>query len=113
MTVSQQLTRLIEIELSLEELGGDSRAAVSFSISIEEIFGVSLAADSILNPTGCLANWAKEIEVLQDDTGSRPTFDWIHAARACAPVADQQRIVLLAGANGGNEEACLLNACPL
>lgn len=135
LTVLQKLTKLIGIELSIDggdfskprtwsELGGDSMGAVSFSLAIESVFGVTLPADSLMSPTGSLIKWAKEIEVLLDDSDTRPTFDRVHgkgateihvkdlqlekfldedvlaAAGTAGPVADQQRTILLTGANG-------------
>lgn len=135
LTISEKIGKLVEIELSVEdvdvskartfkELGGDSLAAVSFSLAVEEIFGISLPADSIMSPTGSVANWAKEIEALLDDAGTRPTFDRVHGkgatalhakdlqlekfidkdvlslARSAGPMADTERTVLLTGANG-------------
>ena len=131
----QKLTRLLEISLgneSLEhsagktfsELGGDSLAAVSLSLAIEDIFGVSLGADSLLSPTGCIDKWAGEIESLLDPSTSRPGMAAIHGENASelrsgdlslerfygaealaglrnsAPASAEERCVLVTGANG-------------
>jgi fatty acid CoA ligase FadD9 len=89
----EKLTKLIAIELSLEqldstspstfsELGGDSLGAVSFSLAIEDVFDVSIAGDSILSPTGCLRKWAGEIENQLSDDDKRADFTEIHKKNA-------------------------------
>jgi fatty acid CoA ligase FadD9 len=93
LSILEKLTKLIAIELSLEqldstspstfaELGGDSLGAVSFSLAIEDVFDVSIAGDSILSPTGCLRKWAGEIENQLSDDDKRADFTEIHKKNA-------------------------------
>ena len=135
LTTLEKLSKLIAIELSLEhidsslpqtfaELGGDSLSAVSFSLAIEDVFGVSIAGDSILSPTGSIAKWAQEIDGLRNNQDNRASFNSIHGANAtevhardlkledfldqqwsaqidsCEPASTENRTVLLTGANG-------------
>ena len=135
ISVSEKLTKLVEINLNLEsidasvprtfmELGGDSLGAVGFSAAIEDVFGVSLQADSIISPTGSIQKWAKEIESLLAGDSQRPGFADIHGenaatiraadfepvrflgqdfmdqARAAPLVSGEEKVVVLTGANG-------------
>ncbi len=136
LTTLEKLGKLLEsnlrrqnIDLSqpktFSELGGDSLGAVLFSMSIEDIFGVTIPADSILSPTGSPQQWAEQIEktLLQGDD-ARPTFSSIHGkdatliqqadldlekfldedtvanAPGAAKPVEETRTVLLTGANG-------------
>ncbi len=68
-----------EKELTFNELGGDSLGAALFSMSIEENFGVSIAADVLLSPTGSLKEWAVLIDNINNESVlSQPTFSSIH-----------------------------------
>ncbi len=68
---------------TFHQLGGDSLGASLFSMSIEEVFGVPLAADIILSPTGNIQQWAKYIEEANDDSvPNRATFAAIHGKGA-------------------------------
>ncbi len=133
--VTEKLVKLTEITLgrkaidasnhgTFNELGGDSLGAVTFSLSIEDVFGVSVGADSILSPTGNLKKWAREIESMLDERLVRATFSSIHgdgaaslhaddlqlskflgestikAAQGAAPVSAKEHTVLVTGANG-------------
>ena len=135
LSLTAKLVRLLEITLGREgleasergnfkDLGGDSLGAVSFSLAIEDIFGVTLAVDSLLSPTGSIEKWSDEIGRLLDDDGSRPRFDRIHGsnpdrlnaedlrlgsflgeitlaeAALAGPVVSAERVVLITGANG-------------
>ena len=65
------------------QLGGDSLGASLYSMSIEEVFGVPLAADIILSPTGSIQQWAKYIEEANDDSvPNRASFAAIHGKGA-------------------------------
>jgi len=90
LSVIEKLSKLLEVNLGIKgidtskqktfaELGGDSLGAVLFSKSIEEIFEVTIPANTILSPTGNIKAWVKIIEAneLQQDT-KRPTFTSIH-----------------------------------
>ncbi len=63
---------------TFQELGGDSIAAVIFSMAIERVFGVTLTGDVILSPQGNLQRWLRAIEVWQEQAGTRPNFSTIH-----------------------------------
>lgn len=135
LSVFDKLMKLAAIELGLDEvdgskpytfaeLGGDSLGAVSFSVAIEDVFGVNIPGDSILSPTGNLRKWATEIEDQLNDSSDKPGFHKVHgkgatevrasdlgldkfldeetlkAARKNQPLDDQDSVVLLTGANG-------------
>ncbi|MFT5571595.1 MAG: fatty acid CoA ligase FadD9 [Cryomorphaceae bacterium] len=89
----QKLTRLAEISLKIEgidsrqarsfaQLGGDSLAAVGFSLAIEDVFKVSLPADGILDPTASLSSWAASIDQALNATSQRPSFVSVHGPHA-------------------------------
>ena len=93
LSTLEKLVKLLESHLGREgidgdspktynELGGDSLGAVLFSMSIEEIFGVALPADSILSPTGSPKKWADDIEAMLSAEGSRATFASVHGKGA-------------------------------
>ncbi|MEP4484266.1 MAG: thioester reductase domain-containing protein [Halioglobus sp.] len=135
LSTLEKLSALIAIELKLNdtdishsstfsELGGDSLSAVAFSLSIEEVFEVSLSGDSVLSPTGCLEKWALEIDQLSSDENPRPSYATIHGGDSttvhasdlnlqhflgdslegmtstCEKITDSNQVVLLTGANG-------------
>ncbi|MET0377611.1 MAG: carboxylic acid reductase [Spongiibacteraceae bacterium] len=60
------------------ELGGDSLGAAILSLSIDEIFGVSLPASAILSPTGSPQRWAQAIESALQNQGDVPIFARVH-----------------------------------
>jgi len=135
LTVSEKLKMLLEIQFDIDnidisrprtfsELGGDSLDSVSFSLSIEDVFGVTVPADAILSPAANVQTWASTIEKALSGDSDRPTFSSIHgrgakrifardlslerfigadataaAATARPPVAEV-KTVLLTGANG-------------
>lgn len=89
LSTLQKLTRLLEINLKISgldpddrqtfaALGGDSMSSVLFSLEIEEIFGVTLAPDALLSPTGNLQKWAALIDEALSGDGLRPTFESVH-----------------------------------
>ncbi len=93
LSTLEKLVVLLESQLGIEgietvqpytfnELGGDSLGAALFSMSIEEIFGVSLAADVILSPTGSLQQWANLINQAQNHEQQPTTFSTIHGKGA-------------------------------
>jgi len=63
---------------TFNELGGDSIGASLFSMSIENIFEVSLPANVILSPTGNIDEWATFIEEAQNPALQQVTFANIH-----------------------------------
>jgi len=89
LTTKEKLIKLLESNLgykdfeqteprTFNELGGDSLGASLFSMSIENIFGLSLPANVILSPTGSIAEWAAFIEDAQNPEGKQATFANIH-----------------------------------
>ena len=90
LSTLEKLIILLESQLKVEgiqaepprnfnELGGDSLGASLYSMAIEEIFEVTLAADIILSPTGNLKLWAKYIDEAKGDNSSQQaTFNLIH-----------------------------------
>lgn len=106
------------------ELGGDSLAALSCSILLEDIFGVEVPAGVIDNPAGSLQQLARYIERARHASSVTPTFTSVHgagatviragdlklekfidqrtleAAKTLPEPSDDVRTVLLTGANG-------------
>ncbi len=68
--------------LTFKQLGGDSLGASLFSLSIEEVFEVALAADVILSPTGSLQEWASLIDKVQNQEQPQVTCSSIHGKGA-------------------------------
>lgn len=105
------------------DLGGDSLSALSFSMLLEEIFGLEVPVGVIINPAGDLGLVADYIEVARSGT-KRPSFSTVHdagstivhardlklskfidpqllsAAPSLPPPADAIRTVLMTGATG-------------
>ncbi|WP_219043577.1 thioester reductase domain-containing protein [Zhongshania aquimaris] len=135
LSVPEILSKLLEIDLNIHvasstmsstfyELGGDSLGAVLFSQSLEEVFGVEVAADMILSPTGNLAKWSAYIQKSLLGKSERPNFASIHgkgatritredldlthfiapailnSSRELSAPPGQESTVLLTGANG-------------
>ena len=97
---------------------------MTFSLDIENIFGVKLAADSVLSPTGCIRKWTREIDAALSGTGTQASLRAFHGegatdlhgadlvisnfldeetlqkAQSADPVVDDERVVLVTGANG-------------
>ena len=61
------------------DLGGDSLSALSFSMLLEEIFGVEVPVGVIINPAGDLGLVADYVEA-QRSGARRPSFASVHAA---------------------------------
>jgi fatty acid CoA ligase FadD9 len=135
LTTLQKIGKVLESNLGVQELdisepatytqlGGDSLGAAILSLSLDEIFGVSIPANVILSPTGSPQRWARTIDDARHDRDrNAPTFAAIHGkgakvahaadldlARFIDPeslrhAADAEpvettRTVLLTGANG-------------
>jgi fatty acid CoA ligase FadD9 len=108
-------------------LGGDSLAAVSFALSLEEVFGVPVPVTTILSPTGTIQKIAEIIERTSAPDGADgavvPTFAKVHGDGAeevrasdlvlakffpaevldkfvTTPPSGATRTVLVTGANG-------------
>ena len=89
LSTLEKLVVIVEDQLKIEipdateartfvQLGGDSLGASLFSMSIEEFFGVSLAADEILSPSGNLLYWANYIDKAIESNEDKITFASIH-----------------------------------
>jgi len=61
------------------DLGGDSLSALSFSMLLEEIFGIEVPVGVIINPAGDLHLVADHIEVARSGK-ARPSFSTVHEA---------------------------------
>jgi fatty acid CoA ligase FadD9 len=94
LSTIEKLVVILESQLGIEELdhtqdrsftemGGDSLGASLFSLSIEQVFDVTLAADVLLSPTGNLRQWVADIEREQSDSDSgKLNFADIHGKNA-------------------------------
>lgn len=93
-SVADALKRAVELTLgttvtgdatqhSFSKLGGDSLAALSFSLLMEDLFGVSVDVGEILHPSATLASLALKIEN-RGNAGldTRKACDAIHGANA-------------------------------
>lgn len=93
VSVRERMLQLVKVNLGIEvseaeelktfyELGGDSLAAVLFSLHVEETFGVSIGGDEILSPRNNIRQWVKMVEEAQRCDSGAPTFDFIHGKNA-------------------------------
>lgn len=113
-------------DTSFNQLGGDSLAALSFAMLLEDVFSTPVDVGDVMSPGGTLADLAAQIDRrLSGTVDIRPTVESVHgvdavlaradeltldkflpqalldAAGALAPVtAAEPRVVLLTGANG-------------
>ncbi len=71
-----------ESEGNFVELGGDSLGAVSFSLTLEEVFGVNLSADLLLGPTAGIARWTDMIDKALSGESDAVSFESIHGKAA-------------------------------
>lgn len=109
---------------SFAELGGDSLAALSCSLLLEDIYEIEVPAGVINSPAGSLQQLARFIERAREAAIRRPTFASVHgrgateihaadltlekfidgptleAARRAPPAQRPPRTVLVTGANG-------------
>ena len=68
---------------SFAALGGDSLSALSFSMLLEDIYGIPVEVGTIMHPTGDLHQLADEIErMLADSASGRPNAASIHGVGA-------------------------------
>ncbi len=106
-------------------LGGDSLSAVSFSLLLEDVFGVEVPVSDILGPAGNVRSWAKYVDRAgqgADDANQRLLAAVLHddptiirasaltlpvllgeaflAGAAAKPPSPETKTVLLTGANG-------------
>ncbi|MEO5598800.1 MAG: thioester reductase domain-containing protein, partial [Novosphingobium sp.] len=67
------------VPVSFADLGGRSRAAASFSLLLEDIYGIPVEAGAIMNPTGDLHQLARQIERDRSASGpQRASFASVH-----------------------------------
>jgi fatty acid CoA ligase FadD9 len=62
------------------DLGGDSLSALTFSILLQEIFGIEVPVGVIVGPTGAVRHLADYIEVERSSDAKRPSFATVHLA---------------------------------
>ncbi|MBV8224816.1 MAG: thioester reductase domain-containing protein [Verrucomicrobia bacterium] len=60
------------------ELGGDSLSALTFSILLQEIFGVEVPVGAIVGPTGTVQHLADYIGAERSSGTKRPSFATVH-----------------------------------
>ncbi|WP_022981562.1 carboxylic acid reductase, partial [Ideonella sp. B508-1] len=113
-----------DARVSFQDLGGDSLSALSFSLLLEEVFGVELPVSAVIGPDSSLQRLAAMVEARRAGGVRRPGFAEIHgrdatevhasdlvldkfidtaalsAARALPRANRTPRTVLLTGANG-------------
>ena len=93
LTTAQKIGKVLEAQLGLQSVdissdrnfaqwGGDSLGAVLFGLSLEEIFGIEIQANTILSPTGSIENWAHTIDAHIAGEPVRPSFSSIHGKTA-------------------------------
>ena len=94
LSTAEKIGKVLEAQLGLQNIdiasdrsftgwGGDSLGAVLFGLSLEEIFGVEVPPNTLLNPTGSISHWAKFIDrALSGDTEDRVSFASVHGADA-------------------------------
>lgn len=70
----------IELDARFSDLGGDSLTALTFSILLEEIFGVEVPVGVIISPAGSLRHLAAYIEAERGSGAKRPGFAKVHGA---------------------------------
>ena len=61
------------------DLGGDSLSALTFSILLEEIFGVEVPVGVIISPAGNVRHLSNYIEAERNSVAKRPSFSTVHA----------------------------------
>ena len=135
LTTLEKVTKVLEATLGVEhidpqselnftELGGDSLASVSLGLHLEEIFGVSIPVNAVVNPAANPATWAEAVDMALQG-GDQPVvrFQDLHGEGATAlhgkeldinrflddatignipsaPPREETRTVLLTGASG-------------
>lgn len=106
------------------DFGGDSLAALNFSLLLGEIFGIEVPVGVITGPSTSLRSLARYIEQARSEAGARPTFASVHGAgsktiraadlaldrffdaptiaagKSAAPPATEVKTVLVTGATG-------------
>ena len=69
---------LLKPEVSFEGLGGDSLSALSFSMLLEEIFGVAVPVGVVISPTSSLQRLADYIQAARSGGSNQPSFVAVH-----------------------------------
>ena len=71
------------------ELGGDSLSALTFSILLQEIFGIEVPVGVIVGPTGTVQHLADYIETERSLGAQRPSFATVHLPGASKVYASE------------------------
>ena len=94
LTTAQKIGKVLEAQLGLHNIdidsertfadwGGDSLGAVLFGLSLEDVFGIEVPPNTLLSPTGSIANWATFIDTAQSGNGDQTiSFASIHGKDA-------------------------------
>lgn len=82
----------IEPSASFRDIGGDSLSAVSFSLTLEEVFGINMPIDKIVGPVYSLNDVAQYIDSRPEQSGSRPDFSAIHGVTPTEIYASQLKL---------------------
>ncbi len=82
----------IQPDAKFGELGGDSLSALSYSILLEEIFGVEVPVGVIINPAGDVRLIADYIEAQRGSGTKRPSFATVHAADSTKVYANELKL---------------------
>ena len=69
---------LLKPDVSFEDLGGDSLSALSFSMLLEEIFGVDVPVGVVISPTSSLQRLADYIQAARSSGSSQASFAAVH-----------------------------------
>jgi thioester reductase domain len=75
--------------LSFREIGGDSLSAVTFSVRLEEVFGIRIPVDKIVSPIYTLNDISEYIDSKKDTINARPDFTTIHGIAPTDVYANQ------------------------
>lgn len=82
----------IEPSASFRDIGGDSLSAVSFSLTLEEVFGINMPIDKIVGPVYSLNDVAQYIDSRPDQNSSWPDFSAIHGVTPTEVYASQMKL---------------------
>jgi fatty acid CoA ligase FadD9 len=70
----------VHAHAKFSDLGGDSLSALTFSILLEEIFGIEVPVGVIINPASDVRHLAEYIEAARNAGGKRPSFATVHGS---------------------------------
>lgn len=94
LSAAEKIGKILEAQLGLANVditsdrsftgwGGDSLGAVLFGLSLEEVFGVEVPPNTLLNPTSSISHWASYIDkVLSGEADQAISFASIHGVDA-------------------------------